>query len=226
MRNKLVFAPLLFFSLQTHATLTYHKTQQNETLLVYTLPDGNTLQIFDHGLDFHYDADVFSNHRSPDRLFAMVPFSVSGTLFDEEVSEQAPVTLNLCAFVRLNDGCITSVATGSQCGGDWAENHRWSSSLQENNAHLFENKTKIKEVYENYASRTNDGTRLSSPRVLSYLLEGTAFDNLLACDPPTPRNRNIYIKLRERLQSEGDFENSSKINSKIDLLPDSDHQGE
>lgn len=226
MKDTVLFAYILLFSLQVSAdhlnlksgTLTYQETQNNERLLVYSSEKGETLKIFDYGLEFHYETDDSHFHTSPDKLYVMIPFSESGTLLDVETAHESPVTLNLCAFVRLNDGCITSVATDSQCGGDWAEGHIWSSSLHENNEHLFENKTKVQDIYKNYVSRASDATRRSSPRVLSYLLEGTAFDNLLTCDPPTPKNQKTYTKLRELLKSEGDIESAKKIDSRLDLL--------
>ncbi|OLS59743.1 hypothetical protein [Pseudomonas putida] len=195
--------------------LSFTKTEDHGQLLVYTLPKGGELKIFDDGLKFYYDNGILITYDSPDRLHSMIPLSEPGILYDAEGVEQSAISLNLCAFIRLKDGCITSVETGSQCGGEWNEDHIWSSLASENNEYLLENKTDVNEIYKNYASRSRDGTRISSPRVLSYLMEGTGFDNLLACDPPTLENHKAYSDFMNLLRNEGDIENAKKIESEI-----------
>jgi hypothetical protein len=46
---------------------------------------------------------------------------------------------------------------------------------------------------------------------LKYLSAGTAFDNLLACDPVNPGNQKYYEKLHKLLRCDGDSIDAEKI---------------
>jgi len=196
-----------------------YETREGDNLLIYKSAKGETYKVFDHGLNFHYNLKDQSSHNSTDGLYSIIPFSEIGTqeIDDDNDTSSNPqeVTFYLCAFIRLSDGCITRTETGEQCGGEWGDGHTWHSRLYRDNSYLFESNTTAENVYRDYSSRRLDSIIVSSPRILAYLMEGTAFDNLLTCDPPTTKNVQTYIELRDALQADGDMENSGKITNKI-----------
>ncbi|WP_175681878.1 hypothetical protein [Burkholderia cenocepacia] len=145
------------------------------------------------------------NSLSPDKQYSIVNFSAEGDLADSSgVSVHSEY---LCAFVRMNDGCVVHVAQGAVCGGEWRLPHQWSVSIEP----IFDNPPNATDIYAAYSSKHKTGYQISQPPILAYLAEGTSFDNLLACDPPRARNRSSYLKLLAKLQRDGDAENANKL---------------
>lgn len=205
---------------ETFSPALEYVSTEDEALLVYKSAGGEIYKIFDCALKFDYRVEDQSFHRSADGLYSVVPFSESGVLEKDDenhdaLPEKQDITRNLCAFVRLSDGCVTSTELGAQCSGEWREGHAWKSTLHPNNHFLFENTTTVARVYNDYIAEGQENIRVSSPRILAYLMEGTGFDNLLACDPPTVTNLKTYIDLRDVLRVEGDGENAAKITDKV-----------
>jgi len=87
----------------------------------------------------------------------------------------------------------------------------WRSSLSINGYDLTKDSPTVDKVYKDYASGRKDLIQVSSPRVLAYFLEGTTFDNILACDPPREKNKKIYSDVLTLLERDGDASNSLKL---------------
>lgn len=170
--------------------------------LRFKRPDGTMLTSFDVGLRFY---DPGTNSLSPDKQYSIVNFSAEGDLADSSgVSVHSEY---LCAFVRMKDGCVVHVAQDAVCGGEWRPPHRWSVNIEP----IFDNPPNAAEIYAAYSSKHKSGYQTSQPAILAYLAEGTTFDNLLACDPPSAGNRDAYSKLLVQLQRDGDTENAAKL---------------
>ncbi|WP_141723387.1 hypothetical protein [Burkholderia sp. A2] len=164
--------------------------------------DGTIFTPFDEGLRF-YEPDT--NSLSPDKQYSIVNFSAEGDLAD---SSGVPVHSEyLCAFVRMKDGCVVHVAQDAVCGGEWRAPHQWSVNIEP----IFDNPPNAADIYAAYSSKHKNGYQSSQPPILAYLAEGTSFDNLLACDPPSTGNRSAYSKLLAQLQRDGDAENADKL---------------
>ncbi len=170
--------------------------------LHFKRPDGTVFTPFDEGLRFY---EPGMNSLSPDKQYSIVNFSAEGDLADSSgVSVHSEY---LCAFVRMNDGCVVHVAQDAVCGGEWRLPHQWSVSIEP----IFDNPPNATDIYAAYSSKHKAGYQISQPPILAYLAEGTSFDNLLACDPPRARNRSSYLKLLAQLQRDGDAENANKL---------------
>lgn len=183
--------------------------------LVYKSSAGDVFEVFDEGLSFNYDGRYGSGDLSPDKSFSIVNFSEVG------VGEDGLSKKYLCAFVRMSDGCVVDVSVGEQCGGSWGGASQWNSSLS-NGYDFTKDAPTIDKVYNDYASGRKDLIQVSSPRVLAYFLEGTAFDNILACDPPRDVNKETYLDMLELLARDGDTINFSKLKTamnKAGMLP-------
>lgn len=178
--------------------------------LVYENKSGPILRVFDEGLNFNYDSRYDSGSMSPGKTHSVVHFSETGYGL-----QQKSETRYLCAFVRMSDGCIVNVEAGDDCDGQWSESERWISSSGNVRDDFLKNAITSSEVYENYRSGIRDSTRVSTPRILAYLSEGTAFDNLLACDPPGLGNMETYTAMLRLLTRDGDTENSEKLTRAI-----------
>ncbi|WP_322082524.1 hypothetical protein [Burkholderia sp. BCC1972] len=164
--------------------------------------DGTIFTPFDEGLRFY---DPGSNSLSPDKQYSIVNFSAEGDLADSSgVSVHSEY---LCAFVRMKDGCVVHVAQDAVCGGEWRPPHEWSVNIEP----IFDHPPIAADIYAAYSSKHKTGYQISQPPILAYLAEGTAFDNLLACDPPSVGNRSAYLKLLVQLQRDGDTENADKL---------------
>ncbi|MGU7839184.1 hypothetical protein ACV22V_06905 [Burkholderia sp. AW33-5] len=132
-------------------------------------------------------------------------FSAEGELADSSgVSVHSEY---LCAFVRMKDGCVVHVAQDALCGGEWQSPHQWSINIEP----IFNNPPNAADIYAAYSSKHKNGYQISQPPILAYLAEGTTFDNLLACDPPSAGNRSVYSKLLVKLQRDGDAEDAAKL---------------
>lgn len=164
--------------------------------------DGTIFTPFDEGLRF-YEPDT--NSLSPDKQYSIVNFSAEGDLTD--FSGMSVHSEHLCAFVRMKDGCVIHVAQGAVCGGDWRPPYQWSINIEP----IFDNPPNATDIYTAYSSKHKAGYQISQPPILAYLAEGTTFDNLLACDPPSAGNRSAYSKLLVQLRSDGDTENANKL---------------
>ncbi|WP_321859732.1 hypothetical protein [Burkholderia cenocepacia] len=132
-------------------------------------------------------------------------FSAEGDLADS--SGVSVHSEHLCAFVRMKDGCVIHVAQGAVCGGDWRPPHQWTINIEP----IFDNPPNAADIYAAYSSKHKTGYQISQPPTLAYLAEGTSFDNLLACDPPSTDNKSAYSKLLVQLQRDGDTENADKL---------------
>ncbi|WP_146013210.1 MULTISPECIES: hypothetical protein [unclassified Pseudomonas] len=174
--------------------------------LVYKTNTGRVLRIFDEGLSYNYNSKYDAGNLSPDKAYSVVHFSEVG-----EEYEGRSNTIYLCAFVRMSDGCVVNVSTGEQCGGGWGTSSLWRSSLSINGYDLTKDSPTVDKVYKDYASGRKDLIQVSSPRVLAYFLEGTTFDNILACDPPREKNKKIYSDMLTLLERDGDASNSLKL---------------
>ncbi|WP_159085702.1 hypothetical protein [Burkholderia sp. MSMB0856] len=183
--------------------LQYTNREQNSyRTLRFKRQDGTIFTPFDEGLRF-YEPDA--NSLSPDKQYSIVNFSAEGDLADSSgVSVHSEY---LCAFVRMKDGCVVHVAQDAVCGGEWHPPHQWSVNIEP----IFDNPPNVTDIYAGYSSKHKSGYQTSQPPILAYLAEGTAFDNLLACDPPSAGNRNVYSKLFAQLQRDGDAENAAKL---------------
>ncbi|WP_152036649.1 hypothetical protein [Burkholderia pyrrocinia] len=170
--------------------------------LRFKRPDGTMFTPFDEGLIFYKPS---ANSLSPDRQYSIVSFSAQGDLADS--SGVSVHTDYLCAFVRMKDGCVVHVAQDAVCGGEWHPPHQWSINIEP----IFDNPPNAADTFAVYASKHKSGYQVSQPPILAYLAEGTAFDNLLACDPPNSGNGSVYSKLLIQLQEDGDTENTAKL---------------
>ncbi|WP_301737498.1 hypothetical protein [Burkholderia sp. AU45388] len=99
------------------------------------------------------------------------------------------------------------MAQDAVCGGEWRPPHQWSVNIEP----IFDNPPNVTDIYAAYSSKHKAGYQISRPPILAYLAEGTAFDNLLACDPPSAGNRSVYSKLLVQLQKDEDIENADKL---------------
>jgi hypothetical protein len=170
--------------------------------LYFKRTDGTMFSPFDEGLRF-YKPDA--NSLSPDKQYSIVSFSAEGNLDDS--SGASLHAEYLCAFVRMKDGCVVHVAQDAVCGGEWHSPHHWSVNIEP----IFDNPPNATDIYTAYTSKYKSGHQVAQPPILAYLAEGTAFDNLLACDPPNAGNRNTYSKLLGQLQKDRDTENAAKL---------------
>ncbi|MBR7978369.1 hypothetical protein [Burkholderia cenocepacia] len=170
--------------------------------LHFKRPDGTTFTPLDEGLRF-YEPDT--NSLSPDKQYSVVNFSTEGDLAGPSgVSAHSEY---LCAFVRMKDGCVVHVAQDAVCGGEWRPPHRWSVNIEP----IFDNPPNATDIYAAYSSKHKTGYQISQPPILAYLAEGTAFDNLLVCDPPSVDNRSAYSGMLVQLQRDGDTESAGKL---------------
>ncbi|WP_177314372.1 hypothetical protein [Burkholderia ubonensis] len=170
--------------------------------LRFKRPDGTMFTPFDEELRFY---EPGTNSLSPDKQYSIVNFSAEGDLADSSgVSVHSEY---LCAFVRMKDGCVVHVAQDAVCGGEWRPPHQWSVNIEP----ILDNPPNAADIYAAYSSKYKSGYQTSQPPILAYLAEGTTFDNLLACDPPSAGNRSDYSKLLVQLQRDGDTENAAKL---------------
>lgn len=165
--------------------------------------DGSMFNPFDEGLKFY---DLRMNSLSPDKKYSIVSFSAEGDL--TESSRASKYSQYLCAFVRMKDGGIVHVAQDAVCGGAWRQPHQWSVNIEP----IFDHQPNVADIDAANSSKHKSGYQTSQPPILAYLAEGTLFDNLLACDPPSAGNRSAYSKLLIQLQRDGDTENAAKLN--------------
>lgn len=178
--------------------------------LVYKTNSGNILRIFDEGLSFNYESLDDANNVSPDKTYSVVHFSETG------VDEQNRIEkIYMCAFVRMNDGCVINVESGEQCGGEWSGARHWSSSINSVSDYSFKEAPTVSKIYKDYESGFKDLNQISSPRIRAYFLEGTTFDNLLVCDPPHDANKKTYTDMLALLQRDGDTKNTEKLKAAL-----------
>ncbi|MGF6098834.1 hypothetical protein [Pseudomonas sp. 18175] len=197
----------------TAGTLVYSDgVGQEFRSLDYKTRSGRVLKIFDEGLRFSYDSQ-HDKAISPNKAYSVVHFSEEGV----GESDARPDTKYLCAFVRMVDGCVVNVSAGEQCGGEWSTSSLWLSQ-QSNSGYDFSNDSPTVEgVYRDYMSGRKDQFKVTTPRVLAYLLEGTTFDNILACDPPSNLNIKTYNEMLMSLERDGDSHNFLKLRNALDL---------
>lgn len=173
--------------------------------VVYKTDSGNVLRIFDDGLSFNYDSRYDSGSISPDKAYSVVHFSEEGE------GPDGPSNIYFCAFVRMSDGCVVDVVVGEKCGGGWDLSSQWSSPLGTSDNGIVKNAQTVDKIYKDYSSGRKDLFQVSSPKILSYFLEGTTLDNLLACDPPRNENKKAYIDMLSLLKRDGDISNFSRL---------------
>jgi hypothetical protein len=181
----------------TYSSLFYQKSRKER------------LDIFDSGLTFQY-VEQEDPYLSPNRMYFFVNFS-SDVATDDDETAGGGVKEFMCAFVRMSDGCVVRVDTGQICGGKWETTSRWVGLDGSSVGDLGINHVTAGKVYSDYSLHTKNAPVSSLPRILKYLPEGTAFDNLLACDPVSHINRETYEELLKLLRRDGDSTNAKKV---------------
>jgi len=177
--------------------------------LFYKNHKGKRFDIFDSGLEFNY-IEGSDFYLSPDKTHFFVNFSEIGSI-EDGISPANESREYICAFVRMSDGCVVHVDSAGVCGGEWKGSGEWIGADGFSIGNLDANQTTAKKIYFKYLSGFKDASISSSPKVLKYLPEGTAFDNLLACDPVSPRSQKSYEKLLKLLRRDGDSIDVKKI---------------
>lgn len=177
--------------------------------LFYKNDKGERFNIFDSGLEFNY-VEGSDSYLSPDKTHFFVNFSETGSI-EDGASPAIESKVYMCAFVRMSDGCVVRVDTGGICGGKWDTTSKWIGIDGLSTRNLFGNPLSVSKVYRDYSSNVKDALVATSPRILKYLPEGTAFDNLLACDPVNSENKEYYEKLLQLLRRDGDLTDAKKV---------------
>jgi hypothetical protein len=182
--------------------------------LYYENSRGQRLDIFDSGLEFNYSEES-DPYLSPDKKHFFVNFSETGFL-GGIASSAVESKEYMCAFVRMADGCIVRVDTGGICGGKWDRSNRWVGIDGSGIEDLDASQITASNVFADYSSSVKDASVNSFPKILKYLPQGAAFDNLLACDPVTQKNKIYYKELLKLLRSDGDSTNAKKVVKAMD----------
>lgn len=178
--------------------------------LAYKSDSGKIKYIFDQDLTFYYSAND-AGDISPNGAYSIVQFSESWQGTDEQGENPLSQEKYLCAFVRMKDGCVTGVGSGDECDGEWTESDRWKSTTGENPRALMERSPDIEKVYNNYKLGLDDLNKTSSPRLLSYLPEGTSVENLAVCNPRNESNEKVYRQMMTLLMQDNDLCSHSRL---------------
>jgi hypothetical protein len=188
--------------------------------LVYKSSLNLKLHIFDDGLVFNYSQGT-DPYLAPDKSYFFANFSVSGSA---EGGDSPAIEYEdfMCVFVRMSDGCVVRVDTGGVCGGKWSTGNEWMGIDGSNIGKLDDHPPAVRKIFRDYSSNMRASSAGSPPKIMKYLLEGTAFDNLLACDPVSRRNRVIYKKMFILLRGDRDFINAGKVNEAIKTYDESE----
>jgi hypothetical protein len=177
--------------------------------LYYETSKGGRLDIFDSGLTFEY-VEGASRYLSPSRMYFFVSFSETGSI-EDDVSAAVEHKEYLCAFVRMSDGCVVRVDSGEVCGGKWDIASQWIGLDGSGTEDLNTRQPTVIKVFGDYSSRIKDASVSSSPKIMKYLPEGTAFDNLLACDPVNSKNQKYYKNLLKLLWRDSNSIDAKKV---------------
>lgn len=178
------------------------------TSLVYKDPQGKILRVFQDGISFNYEKSS-TDDLSPDKKYFFVNFSEQGD--PEESSGQAGESDEyMCAFVHMENGCVETVETGQVCGGKWDSSGSWVGLDGTALGQIDYAKPTAGKLFQQYSAGDRSSTDVT-PRVDAYLLEGTTFDNVLACDPVNATNKASYEGLLKLLERDKDELDADKV---------------
>lgn len=176
--------------------------------LVYKDRQSRIFHVFQDGVSFSYEKSS-AEELSPDKKYFFVNFSEQGDL--EDSSGQASESDEyMCAFVRMENGCVETVETGQVCGGKWDKSGSWVGLDGTVFGQIDYAKPTAGKLFLQYSAGNRSSTDVT-PRVDAYLLEGTTFDNILACDPVNTMNKASYEGLLKLLERDKDALDADKV---------------
>ncbi len=173
----------------------------------------------DGGVVFSDPADALI---SPSGRFAVFSIVRAGRLFKiggeggEEIASR-----QYCPVIDTQSGCIVSNMTGEICGGRWdAKVDLWLLGERGDFRDIAKvmaggNPESAREIWGGFLkiSKRNKGFKLSE-----MIMDSLGVPNILACDPPSHGNKEVYDLISSKLKSEGDIYYEKYIKSKFNRI--------
>lgn len=175
--------------------------------LSYRAPSGTVKRPFLAGLRYQDDNVTFST----DQSYATVNFSEPG-----EGPDGAIGAMYLCAFVRMNDGCVIEVHQDNICGGIWTGTSTWTYNK---NKPIEVSEIKPQDpsqLLESYRSGYRRDSQSNGSEISAYVTEGTTLENSLICSSRSATEEKTLAELADQLEEDKDLESASQIRTFLD----------
>jgi hypothetical protein len=154
--------------------------------------------------------DFDSTQVSPSGNYVILSVVRQGTL---ETKGEAPRVegREYCPVIKTATGCIVSMPTGEVCGGAWESGGDiWMIGETDRTAEMLKRTTASAESLWNDFSRSDKRVGIRE-----FISQAFGISNLLACDSPSPRNRDNYLSIIRQLRKEGAVDGAIYIEKQL-----------
>jgi len=144
--------------------------------------------------------------------FVVLPIVRQGTL--ENAGENPRIEgREYCPVVETATGCIVTMQTGEICGGEWtSKNDRWMSAHVDRTEEMITKTTAGANAL--WKEFSNASVRL---KLHDVIISNMGVSNVMACDPISDANREIYSAIARQLKTEKAIPQAEYIESKLAL---------
>ncbi|WP_152561974.1 hypothetical protein [Cupriavidus sp. SK-3] len=113
-----------------------------------------------------------------------------------------------CPVISTESGCILSNNTGEVCGGHWeGKKDLWRYGADDRTDTMFKwTSFKAKDIWKSFVKSENFAKSVDwrdEPKINDAVVRSFGLINMLACDPPSAKNRGAYLLVARQLEVEG-----------------------
>ncbi|WP_144410033.1 hypothetical protein [Cupriavidus basilensis] len=152
---------------------------------------------------------AFYSSLSPSRKYVVLSTIRTGVLGDGP----AMVGKNIysrayCPVISTESGCILNNNTGEICGGHWeGKKDLWRYGVDDRTDTMikptFFNAMGLWKAFSKSEKFSKSVELDFEPNITDFVVQNFGVSNLLACDPPSAKNRDLYILVARQLEVEG-----------------------
>lgn len=132
---------------------------------------------------------------SPSGRYVVVARSEEGTVSTGPGQAESVLSREYCSAIEIRTGCITADQTGEICGAGWQAGQPAQWGTDDQTAMMLRSDRPS-------ASRVLNFIRVGQPP-RDVVGDDSGADNLLRCNPPSPANREAYLKIAAALRVAG-----------------------
>ncbi|MHA7683303.1 hypothetical protein [Cupriavidus sp. PET2-C1] len=113
-----------------------------------------------------------------------------------------------CPVIFTESGCILSNNTGEVCGGHWeGKKDLWRYGVDDRTDTMFKwTSFNAEDIWRSFVKSENFAKSIEwnfEPKINDVVVRSFGLSNILACDPPSAKNREAYLLVARQLEIEG-----------------------
>ncbi|WP_416050829.1 hypothetical protein [Cupriavidus basilensis] len=152
---------------------------------------------------------AFYSSVSPSRKYVFLSTIDTGVVGDGPAQAGKNIhSRAYCPVISTESGCILSNNTGEVCGGHWeGKKDLWRYGVDDRTDTMFKwTSFKAEDIWGSFVKSENFAKSVDwhfEPKINDEVVRSFGLINILACDPPSAKNRGAYLLVARQLEVEG-----------------------